>query len=101
MSLREKILLKTRHKWFSQHEADESWYGPWNTIEAALLEAASEWSEDAPIRIAQGRKLTKYEIEEWGPDYLWEVDAANAFIVHLPISFFKKTTTPAPLTAEE
>jgi hypothetical protein len=83
---------KPRHKWFSQcsRDADSGWIGPCDTIEEAVERF---WAANGDViphdakpicYVAQGRKMTKVEIEEFGDDFTWQVETRNAFAVLLP-----------------
>lgn len=82
------LKLNPRHKWFQACNREaESWAGPFETMEAAIADAVTEQTEcgDAVgvIWIAQGRPSTKAEREEFGTDWKWWVEAANAFPIQL------------------
>jgi hypothetical protein len=79
------LVRQPRHKWFSSYdnECSDGWWGPHDTVEAAALECYSNNGTER-IFVAQGRKLTKAELEERGDEYTWEVDTLHAFEIKLP-----------------
>ncbi len=82
----EILKLKPRHKWFSATSRfDEKWAGPHATFEAAAREAYadSSWENPEPVFVTQGYKMTKAEREEFGADFEWQCDTANAVEVRL------------------
>ena len=81
------LRIKPRHKWFSHtdEQAENGWLGPHKHIEDAAKAALLTWeSEGDTCWIAQGRKMTKAEMQESGDDYAWEVDVFNAMMLKLP-----------------
>lgn len=84
----ERLVRQPRHRWFSApaRECEDGWYGPHGTIEAAVIECASNYGREAPMFVAQGYKITAAEREEWGAEFDWQVDAQNAIEVRLPNS---------------
>lgn len=81
-----RLVRQPRHKWFSapDRRCEDGWYGPHDTIEAALIECASNYGAESPIFVAQGYKLTKAEREEWGVEFDWQCESQNAIEVRLP-----------------
>lgn len=76
------LLRQPRHKWFSAPDLEsEEWCGPHDTIEMAAMECWGEYGTEHQVYIAQGRKLTKFEIAEMGVEYTWEVDDKYAFLI--------------------
>lgn len=83
----ERFRLKPRWRWFSASspEAEDGWFGPHETISEAVIEFVSEYGWDVPCFVAQGRKMTKQEIEESALEYQWEVEEPeNAMEIRLP-----------------
>ncbi len=73
------LKLKRRHRWFSHYclAADDGFYGPHKTIEAAISEVicAHGADETGPqIYVFQGYKMTKAERDEWGAEFDWQCD---------------------------
>lgn len=77
------LVRRPRHKWFASYDpkADEGWWGPHDTVEAAAMEALCNNGSDR-IFVTQGHKLPKDE--RYMPEWDWEVDAARAFEIVLP-----------------
>lgn len=83
----EALVLKPRHKWFAHtcKQAENGWSGPHAHMEQAAQAALLAWeAEGDTCWIAQGRKLTKSEVEECGAEYTWEVDTIHAMMLKLP-----------------
>jgi len=82
----QRMVRQPRNKWFSapDRRCEDGWYGPHDTIEAAVIECASNYGEEDPIFVAQGYKMTKSEREDWGVEFDWQVDSQNAIEVKLP-----------------
>jgi hypothetical protein len=91
------LVLQPRHKWFSSYDnlCDDGWWGPHDTVEAAALECYCKNSSER-IFVAQGRKLTKAELEDLGVEYTWEVEVQHAF----EIKMFELLDTMKRLYAE-
>lgn len=82
-----RFIKKPYHKWFSApcRKLDAGWYGPHETVEAAVIECAKNQEENGqPIFVAQAYKLTRAERDEWGGEFSWQVDVQNAIEVRLP-----------------
>lgn len=82
-----RFVRKPRHKWFSAPDrlCEDGWYGPHDTIEAAVIECASNSDRlEYPIFVAQGYKTNKTEREDWGVEFDWQVESENAIEVKLP-----------------
>lgn len=82
--------LKPRHRWFASTDKDacEGWYGPHKTIEAAFNDCQDQELPDQsfPIYVAQGRKMTKADLEEEemeDVDFEWLVDTKEVFEIRL------------------
>jgi len=90
----EELTLRPRWRWFAHpcRDAEDGWFGPHRTIEAAVIDAVSSDDGDGgrACFVAQGRKLAKWEIEEMGVEYDWEVVSANSFVVRLPAKWEDK-----------
>lgn len=69
---RQHLVRQPRHKWFSapDRKCEDGWYGPHETIEAAVIECANNYGTESPIFVGQGYKLTKSEREDWGAEKL-------------------------------
>lgn len=82
------LIRKPRHKWFAgtDRQQEDGWLGPHNTIEEAILEQACDpfFEISSPIWIAQGRKMTKEELDEFDAGFTWTVDTKNAIKIYLP-----------------
>lgn len=84
-----RLKLKPRHRWFSHYcaEADDGFYGPHKTIEAAILEVVSQFGPDetgGKVIVMQGYKMNKAEREEMGVDYDWQCDSREALTFLYP-----------------
>lgn len=79
-----RLVRKPRHKWFSapDRNCDSGWFGPHDTIEAAVIECVSNY--EGPVFVGQGYKITNAEREDIGALYYWQVDTQNAIEVRLP-----------------
>lgn len=80
------IVRKPRHRWFVHHihDAEDNWRGPFCTIDAALAEGIDWWPEADVLFVAQGHRTTRAEREEWGVDFAWQIDTAEAIRAELP-----------------
>jgi hypothetical protein len=69
------LKLKPRYRWFSNTspDADEGWFGPHKTIEAAVTECVNDNSAQE-VFVGQGYRMTKAEREDWNVDFEWQVD---------------------------
>jgi hypothetical protein len=75
----DQVKLKPKHKWFCAADSEcEMWHGPYKSIEAAAIEVLG-WPECPRVWIAQGRKVTRAERDEWGNEHEWEVTSSEAF----------------------
>lgn len=85
-----------RRKWFiAEAREAESWTGPFDTIDKALVCACAmdhflHVHEGQPVYVASGRKLSKAEREEMLVDYEWEVETKGALKISLPESGLDK-----------
>lgn len=78
------LKLRPRHKWFSASSRDEEgWDGPHKTFERAALATFADAGNEGQAFVTQGYKMTKREREEWGVDFEWQCDTANAIEVRL------------------
>ena len=81
-----RLVRQPRHKWFSapDRRCEDGWYGPHDTMEAAIIECASNYGTEHPIFVAQGYKLTKAERKDWGVEFDWQCESQNALEVRFP-----------------
>lgn len=81
----EPLVRKPRHGWFAHvcKSAEDGWCGPYSTIEQAAAVVLADEETDT-CYVALGRKLRKYEIEEMGADYTYEVESRKAIKLVLP-----------------
>lgn len=90
----EQLTLRPRWRWFAHtcRDAEDGWYGPHRTIGAAVLDAVSNCDDGYRVAfVAQGRKLSKREMDDMDVEYSWEVVSANAFEVRLPAKWEDNT----------
>ena len=80
------LVRKPRHGWFAHicRTAEDGWLGPYRLMEEAARNYLLDEPDATEVWLAQGRKLRKWEIEEMGVDYAYEVKSETAIKLVLP-----------------